>query len=144
MLRRALALSVCALLASACFFSHGRFDPFDHGDDFQNARMRFTQLVRWGEFERAASLVVPDAREEFLESAATLGQVRFTDYEILDEQIEDGFESATVQVVYRAYRLDTMIERSVLIVQEWSREDDGWQVRPRFAEVSAALRGGAP
>jgi hypothetical protein len=144
MTRRVLALAACVLLGSACFFSHGHFDPFDHGDDFQAARMRFTQYVRWGEFERAAALVAPDARADFLESAATLGQVRFTDYEVVDEQIADGFETATVQVVYRAYRLDTMIERSVLIEQEWSRSDDGWQVRPRFAEVSAALRGGTP
>jgi hypothetical protein len=140
-----LCLAWSALLASGCFWSHGRFDIFDHGDDFENARIRFTQYVRWGEFERAAALVAPESREEFLESAATLGQVRFTDYEILDERIEDGFKTATVQVVYRAYRIDTMIERSVLVVQEWSRESgEGWQVRPRFAEVSAALRGNGP
>jgi hypothetical protein len=146
---RVLSLVLClawsGIVASGCFWSHGRFDIFDHGDDFQHARIHFTQLVRWGEFERAAALVAPESRQEFLESAATLGQVRFTDYEILDEQIEDGFKTATVQVVYRAYRVDTMIERSVLVVQEWSREGgEGWQVRPRFAEVSAALRGNGP
>ena len=132
------ALLLCIPLSGCFMWNYGRFDPMAHGDAFDESRKRFTRMIRWGQIERAGQYVVEEEREAFFEAASVLRGVRFTDYEVLSVDIDDDFESATVEVMFRGYQVSSPIEKSVAVTQEWARstEGNGWEVRPEIEELS--------
>ena len=107
-------------------------DPWGHRRNLEDAQRSYTQMVRWGDFERASEWVDPEERGRFLADAERLAEVRVTDYEIGSLDLDDEGGAATVRVSYRAYHLATLVEREVLEVQSWYFDGDTgrWQVRP--------------
>jgi len=99
---------------------------------FKETQRRYTQLMRFADFERAGKFVAPDERSAFRERAAALGDVRFTEYEI--REIENLGDTATAQVMYIGYRDSDPIVMTFVEEQEWSREDGAWIVRPVLSE----------
>jgi len=130
-----LTLFLALLLSQGgCLWSGGRFDPLQRGDALDTAQKRFTRFLRWNLLDKAGELVDPEMREDFLNEAAEFRKLRFTDYEIITMDIAPGFETATIDVVFHAYAMSTMIERRILIREEWYRDEEtgNWWVRPEI------------
>ncbi len=134
--RMASAVLLCSLLGlTGCLWSYGQFDPLHRGDAFDEAQKRFTRMIRWGQIEKAASYVAEDAREQFLADAPALQGVRFTDYEVLVIDLEDGLRTGTVEVLFYGYRMPVMVEKTVAMTQEWEHGDGNWRVRPTIEDL---------
>ena len=121
-------------------------DPTGRQTALENAQRRYTQLVRWGEIKRASVYVEPDFREEFLTYEPFFEQIRFTDTDTEEVNLDPSEETASVEVSYRAYSLATFQEKRILETQEWTRYDgmqNNWLVRPEIAEIVGAFRVGA-
>ena len=98
---------------------------------FETSQRLFTQLVRWGEFERASEYVSAEQREQFLDAAPDPNMLRFSDYEIHEAQFTDDGEQATVRVTYHSYSVDSFIELVVEETQRWhfDKPNERWVVR---------------
>jgi hypothetical protein len=126
-------------LSSGCHMVNLR-DPMHREDAFQDAMRTFTQYVRWGNFNGAASFVVDEQKDEFLELAPQLSEVRFTDYEILRQDLNDERTEATVDVVLTGYLLSSPISRTMRLEQKWKRTDGSdWRVSVELAPMRKAL-----
>lgn len=97
-------------------------DPLDRRGQFEDTQEKFTQYVRWGEFEKASYFVAPEMREQFMSCAPEFTDLRFSDYEITGIEMEEGLQSASVQVRYTGYRLSMPVERTVSLTEEWTRD----------------------
>ena len=120
------------LAQGGCLWSDGRFDPLQKGDALDAAQKRFTRFLRWNLLDKASELVDPELREEFLSETQEFRKLRFTDYEILTKDIGPDYDTATIEVVFHAYAVTTMLERAITIREEWYRDEEtgNWWVRP--------------
>ncbi len=108
------------------------------------AQRRYTELVRWGEIERASAYVDPAITADFLVTAERFQDIRFTDFENGRLQFGEGSNTATVDVVYHAYSTRTLVDKKFRERQQWYREasaDNGWRVRPNLAAIASELSG---
>ena len=139
---RVLLVTLVCSLGTGCFWwNYGQFDPLQKGDDFDQARKRFTRMIRWGQIDRASQYVLQEEREEFFEAAKVLRGVRFTDYEVLSVEVKDRLNTATVHVMFRGYAISQPLEKSVSVKQEWQRVGDSWRVSPQIAQISGTFDG---
>ena len=118
-------------------------DPLDRRGQFKDTQTKFTQYVRWGKFEEASKFVDPEIREQFMSYAPDFSDLRFSDYEITSVDIEDGLQSASVDVRFTSYRLSMPFERSVALTEEWTRDGETgqWTVKLDLAKLHDALIG---
>ena len=135
-----MSLRVCALgLVSAGLLSGCLTDPMGWRQAFKDSQLRYTQLVRWGEIDKAAKFVDPELREEFRAQGPAFEKIRITDYEI-EEITPGGLEDeATVEVTYHGYSLETLTEKTIREEQEWYRESSNWRVRPQIGVIVKAF-----
>jgi hypothetical protein len=130
------------LMASGCASSFT--DPSGKHRTFEIAQQRYTELVRWGELERASAYVAPDSREEFLKEASQMRGVRVTDFDSGTPEFLDDANTATVTVVYFTYSETTLVAKQIREEQEWYREDgikNQWLVRPDLRQIVAGTIG---
>jgi len=131
-LRHALLLVTCAglVVGTGCATTRTRTT------DFEDAHKRYTQLIRWSDFERALDYVSADERESFGEQTRALGPVRFIDYDILSVDLNPEAREATVLVSYSAYRRAAPAAVAIEERQEWRRDEEegAWRVRSSFEE----------
>lgn len=125
-----LALAVAGV-SSACF-SFG--DPLARGEALEETQRRYTEMIRWGDIDKAARFVDPAQREEFLALAENFDLIRITDYEIGELDIDpETLAHAEVDVTYHGYVLNEFVERRVSDHQVWYREaGNDWLVRPEL------------
>ncbi len=118
-------------------------DPLDRRGQFEDTQTKFTQYIRWGKFEEAARFVDPEMREEFMTCAPEFSDLRFSDYEINQVAIQEGIQSASVDVRYTAYRLSMPVERSVDLTEEWTRDEKTgvWTVKLDIAKLRNTMYG---
>ncbi len=135
-------LFVLVIAQGGCLWTNGRFDPLRKGDALEEAQKRFTRFLRWNLLDKASELVEPELRAEFLDEAQEFRKLRFTDYEILTMDVGDDLETATIEVVFHAYAMSTMIERSIRIREEWYRDEESgrWWVRPQIQDGSGGAQ----
>lgn len=135
----ALALAVLALGALGCGLLANPIDP-THG--LKDTQKRFARYLRWGKWQAASQLVAQENREAFLDTAETLDSVRLTGYEVLSLEVEKDARTATARVRFTGHPVSMPVERSVEIVEHWSRPVDGpgWRVEVELAELSRGLR----
>ena len=110
----------------------------------EDAQRRYTELVRWGEIGSASFYVDPAMADDYLDAAKLFQDIRFTDFESGALRFGEGSNTATVNVVYRAYSIKTLVEKTFRERQEWYREaaaDNGWRVRPNLAAIVRELSG---
>ena len=137
-MRLLLALSIL-LLAAGCITPG---DPLGHRDALEEAQKRYTNMIRWGDAERAVQFVDPELREKFLAHAGELEDLAISDYDVGEIQYDDDNRTAQVEVTYRGYSLSHLVERKVRVTQEWHRsEGNDWLVRPEIEDVVAQLKG---
>jgi hypothetical protein len=135
---RGMATWLLCLALAACI---SPTDPLGREDALQDAQKKYTELIRWGDVQRAGAYVDPELREEFLALASSMEDLRITDFEI--GEIEFDHDSARVSVTYRGYRVSEFVERSAQEVQQWHRDglDNDWLVRPGLHDVVTAIEG---
>ncbi len=105
-------------------------DPLGRTNSLEAAQEDYTQLVRWGEIERASLYVDPELRDEYLKFGRTLEEIRITDYESGEFDINEDESEASVVVTYRAFSLTTAVDRALREEQAWHREKGNkWLVR---------------
>ena len=139
-LATALAMAVFAAIGCASTFTN----PSGKKNALEESQRRYTELVRWGEIERASAFVDPELQDEYLSHAARLRNVRFTDFESGPPRFAHGNDSASVIVVYHAYSLLTLVEKQIREKQEWYREGgpkNQWRVRPALQQVVSEVIG---
>jgi hypothetical protein len=136
--RRACLVALLAL-ASGCHMVN-LTDPMHREDVFNDAMRTFTQYMRWGNLSGAAKFVVDEQQEEFLALAPQLSEVRFTDYEILRQDLNEERTEATVDVVLTGYLLSSPISRTMRLEQKWKRTGGSdWRVSVELAPMREAL-----
>ena len=137
-LARMLITGLC-LLSLGCLGSLSS-DPMGRKYSLENAQRRYTDAIRWGQFDKAAVFVVPEALEEFQSFADAFGQIRITDYEIGRMVLDDEKRNATVHVTYRGYRDGAYVDKPLREVQEWVRKSgNDWWVRPQMSSLVGPL-----
>ena len=133
------ALTLLAGVGCASTFA----DPTGRLTSLENAQRRYTQLVRWGEIRRASAYVEPDLREKFLSYESVFEQIRFTDSEADEVDLDPSENTASVAVTYHAYSLSTFQEKRIFETQAWTRYDgiqNNWLVRPEIEGIVGAFR----
>jgi hypothetical protein len=132
MTRRLLGILACLATGLGCLG-----DPMGRALALEDAQLRYTQHVRWGNLDAASEFVDPAVRAEFLSHAPAFESIRITEYEIGPIDYGDGRESATVRVTYHAYSLASMQEQRVEEEQRWVRPGMGntWWVQPQLAGI---------
>jgi hypothetical protein len=117
-------------------------DPSGRLTSLEEAQRRYTNLVRWGEIKRASAYVEPELREEFIAHAPIFEQIRITDVNSQEVNLDPSKDTAAIDVTYHAYSLTRFQEKRILETQEWTRHDgvkNNWLVRPQIAEIAVAL-----
>lgn len=135
-------LGLALVLAPGCASTLS--DPSGKHNALENAQRRYTELVRWGELERASAFVDPELLEEYLGYATALEDIRFTDFETGSLVFHDETDTATAVVVYHAYSLSTLVEKRIREDQQWYRDDklsNSWRVRPDMRQIVAGVTG---
>jgi hypothetical protein len=99
---------------------------------FHDTQRRYTKLVRFTDWERAGRFVAPDARAQYRADTLSLGDLRFSDYEIQDVQT-DG-DTATAFVAYTGWRASSPVVVTYVEEQKWEISEGAWVVRPKIAE----------
>ncbi|MEE8581559.1 MAG: hypothetical protein V3T33_08215 [Myxococcota bacterium] len=109
-------------------------DPLNRNYTLQKSQQRYTELVRWSEFQKASAFVDPKLRDPYLQQAPSLRELRFTDYESGSVVIDDETGTSTVEVTYLAYSPWSPIETEIIETQEWYRSNisNNWRVRSSF------------
>jgi len=118
-------------------------DPLDRRGSFKETQTKFTQYVRWGNFEQAGQFVDPENRAEFMSFAPEFSALRFSDYEITRVDIGEGVRSASVDVRFTGYLLHMPFERSVELTEEWTRDEATgvWTVKLDIQKLHDTLIG---
>jgi hypothetical protein len=138
---RAAAIAVLAAfvaLTSGCYMISIR-DPMNREDAFHENLRTFTQYVRWGNLAGAAEYIVEDQRDDFLALTPQLSDVRFTDYEILRQDLNETRDSGTADVALTGYLLSSPISRTMHLRQQWTRTGSDWKVRVELGPMREAL-----
>jgi hypothetical protein len=143
-MKRALAALLLSAVCSTtgCLWSHGQLDLLGTGTAFDETQMRFSRLVRWGHWEMASQIVAEDQRDHFIEVMSSLGDVKFTDWEIMITDVAKGFDTARVEVRIEGYRQSSLMHYEAVMVQEWERIpsiESEWVVRPDMDAVARAF-----
>ncbi len=136
-----LTVSVAAVSSAGCYFGEVYLnDPFGREYALSETQLRYSSLVRWSAFHKAARYVAPEAREDFVALAPPLKQFRFTDFESEPVDIDEESGEATIHVTYTGYRTSSPFEVEVREIQHWKRSGIGnnWQVTPEFEGLEEA------
>ena len=142
--RLALAALALALVASSGCAVGGIVDWMDlrgHRHRLEDTQRKYVRLLRWGEYDAASFFVSDDVREAFRHDIADFGAVRFTDYEILDTEINELQTEADILVSYRAYHTSYLVEYAWSERQKWHRDvaSNAWTVKPDLEQLRGAL-----
>lgn len=146
MVRKALifGLAWVAFASTGCALLGELADPMGTQKALEKAQRHYTELVRWGELERASEFVDPALQAEYLTQAEAFHGVRFTDFESGKMQMGEDRQTATALVVYHAYSTATLVEKSIREHQQWYRDKEGfneWRVRPQLRQVIGGVTG---
>lgn len=129
-LRMRLLIAWVTLLTLACVSPIS--DPLGRKYALEETQRRYTELIRWGEFERAAGFVPSAHLPAFDTSIARFAAFRVTDYDVGRIDFDEDHTRADVTVTYHGYAERTLVERPVVEHQVWTRDgmSNHWLVEP--------------
>lgn len=145
-MRSTAARAAALALALAALGCAPLMHPLDPTRGFEEVQERFAAYLRWGRISEASQLVAAERREGFLEAARGLERVRLTGYEVLSVEMGEAQRSATARVRFTGHPVALPVERSVELVERWSRQEDSsdWRVEVELARLTEGLHGAAP
>lgn len=130
-MRNLLLLSLIAISLVSCATAQSR-------DAFDMSLEKYNQLVRWGDLDRAALFCTASISEEFRERAKSAGNVRITDYQIIDVKYDEKALEASAVVTFSYYVLTSGLVNKVTDNQKWVYIDEGgvkfWRLRSPLPE----------
>ena len=107
-------------------------DPMGHEAALKLAQREYTKFVRWSDIAAASKYVHPEDRDGFLAYEDQFDAIRITDFEVGPIDFAEKQATATVRVTYRAYSMESMLEREIKETQRWERQGNEWFVRPEL------------
>ena len=122
-------VAIAALLAG--FGALGCANVSDPALMFRETQRRYTQLMRFTDYEKAGRFVAPDDRSAFRDRTAALGDLRFTDYEV--REVENLGDTGTAHVEYIGYRASDPVVMTYVEDQQWERDGGAWVVRSKIS-----------
>jgi hypothetical protein len=129
-------IALCAIALSSCVSPS---DPWERGRALEQAQRKYSEALRWGNLEKAAKYVDPEMRGEFLALSDVFENVRISDYDIGEVDLDQKtLAQAEVDVTYRGYVLPQYVEKRVKDHQVWYRDGQSgneWRVRPELAAM---------
>ena len=134
-------VAACAFLALGCAL--GNVDWKQHRQALEESQRKYSQYIRWGEFELASRYVEPEQRGEFLDKLEGYQKdVRFGEYRIREIDRDDELTEASVDVSYEAYHMGTLVVKSFVESQKWHREPESsqWWLEPDIEGLQANLQ----
>ena len=139
-----IALLVVSMFGFGCAFGELRFnDPLDREYSLESMQKRYTDLVRFSNFEAAADYVDREQQQAYLAGFPRDDALRFLDYESQPVHINLELTHALVRVVYTAYSPWTLMQVEIVEHQEWRRPKgiaNAWTVRSEFKGLEPYLR----
>lgn len=135
-----LLIALVLLIGSGCASSF--VDPTGRLTSLEETQRRYTQLVRWGELKRASAYVEPELVPDFLSYEPLFDQIRITDIDASEVNLDPSENSASVDVTYHAYSYSTFQEKRIFETQQWTRYDgvkNVWLVRPQLEDILGAF-----
>lgn len=119
-------------------------DPLGRQYALEQSQKKYTELIRWGDIARASNYVEPELRGDFMALAPIFKNIRITDYEIGEIELEDKV-AADLVVTYRGYLMPAFIEKTLVEHQSWRRtKGNTWRVTPQLAGLVDGLIGPTP
>lgn len=119
-------------------------DPFEFTRSLSESQRKYTQYVRWGEFELASRFVDADLRADYLAKLEPFeASIRLGDYEIRQIDYDDEKLNADVDVTYEGYHLSSLVVKTVHESQKWSRDTGSktWWLTPDTEGLLTELEG---
>jgi hypothetical protein len=108
-------------------------------DAFDISLDKYNQLVRWGEFDRAALFSAASITEEFRDRAKAAGNIRITDYQVIDVKYDEKKLEGSALVTFSYYVVTSGLVTKVTDNQKWVYIDEGgvkaWRLKsllPQF------------
>ena len=117
-MRNLLFLLLIAINLVSCATAQSR-------DAFDMSLEKYNQLVRWGDLDRAALFSTTSVSEEFRERAKAAGNVKITDYQVIDVKYDEKKLEASAVVTYSYYILTSGLVTKVTDNQKWVFVDEG-------------------
>jgi hypothetical protein len=124
--------ALLALSSAVAFAALGCATFTDQGAMFKETQRRYTNLMRFTDFDKARAFVAVDVKDDFRKTTEALRDIRFTDYAI--EEIETDGKTGTVTVEYSGYRASSPIVVTLQEEQLWELAGNTWIVRPTLEE----------
>ena len=140
------ALFVVWLVLSSlgCAFGELRFhDPLNREYSLESMQKRYTDLVRFSNFDAASRYVAREDQSAYLAGFPAEDALRFFDYRAQPVHVNEELDYALIEVVYTAYSPWTLVEFQVFESQEWTRPQglaNAWSVKSEFRGLEPYLR----
>jgi hypothetical protein len=128
-----LLAAVCSL---GCAFGEIRMhDPLQREYSLEETQKRYTDLVRFSNYELAARFVAPAVRNDYVAQMPKEKDLRFLDYESEALSINEELNEAKLRVTYTAYSPWTLVAIEIREDQVWTRPEgisNSWSVASTF------------
>ena len=144
---RAIA-SLSALLVVAgslgCAFGEWRpHDPMQREYSLEEMQKRYTDLVRFSNFDMASKFLPVQERRAFIASMPNEDELRFLDYETEPIILNERMTESTIEVSYTAYSPWNLTQLELYETQVWTRPEgigNGWQVQSTFVGLERFVK----
>jgi len=95
----------------------------------------YADCLRFGHVERAAGMVDPALRQDFLALFNQQDALRFTSIDVARVDVSPGADHATVHLTVRLYRLPSVREVEFADASQWhyDRQALAWRVEPNLS-----------
>jgi len=107
-------------------------------DAFDMSLEKYNQLVRWGDLDRAALFSSASISEEFRARAKAAGNVKISDYQVIDVKYDEKTLEASAVVTFSYYVLTSGLVTKVTDNQKWVYIDEGgvkaWRLKSLLPE----------
>jgi hypothetical protein len=107
-------------------------------NDFDMSLDKYNRLVRWGDLDRAALFSAAPISEEFRERAKAAGNVKITDYQVMDVNYNEKALEASAVVTFSYYVLTSGLVTKTTDNQKWVYIEEGgvkaWRLKSLLPE----------
>jgi hypothetical protein len=116
-------------------------ERFVRPEHVQEVVRRFTNDIRFRQFDSAVGFVEPDLRPQFRAATDQLQTIRFTGVTVEQVELDADARSAVATVRWRGHWLQSPFERELRTTQRWRRDAERhtWYVTPELEALGVNL-----
>ncbi len=116
-------------------------DPMDRQMSLEEQHTHYSDLVRWSQFDKAATYIKPSERAAFVRAMPDFEEMRFSDWKAEPWEFDDAetLDHAVIEVTYRGYSMQNPFEVEIHETQKWSRAGraNHWTVVSSFQDLKS-------